>query len=52
MAQVEFHYNGANTIIQCQEEQKMSEICNMLRTKLKIDEKKIMIYLYDGKGGD
>ena len=30
MAQVEFQYNGTNTIIQCQENQLMSEILDKL----------------------
>ena len=50
MAQVEFQYNGANTIIQCQENQKMSEICINFVTKAHINENDIN-YFYDGKGG-
>ena len=50
MAQVEFQYNGTNTVIQCQENQKMSEICNNFITKSHINEKEIN-YFYDGKGG-
>ena len=50
MAQVEFQYNGTNTIIQCQENQKMSEICTNFVTKAHINENEIN-YFYDGKGG-
>ena len=49
MAQVEFQYNGVITIIQCQESQKMEEICNNFKNKAKINEKEIY-YFYDGKG--
>ena len=50
MAQVEFQYNGINTIIQCQEDQKLSEICSIFINKSKINENKIYFF-YDGKGG-
>ena len=50
MALVEFHYNGENTIIQCQEDQKMLEICNNYLKKSNINESEIY-YFYDGKGG-
>ena len=50
MAQVEFQYNGINTVIQCNEEQKMSEICNSLISKSNINEKEIN-YFYNGIGG-
>ena len=39
MTQVEFQYNGNITVIQCQEEQKMSEICNDFINKSKINDK-------------
>ena len=48
MAQVEFQYNGINTIIQCQEDQKMVEICNNFLTKSNINENGLL-YCYDGK---
>ena len=50
MAQVEFYYNGVNIRIQCQESQKMLEICNAFLIKSQLNEKEI-IYIYDGKGG-
>ena len=49
MAQVEFQYNGTNTIIQCQENQLMSEICNNFITKSNINKNEIY-YFYDYKG--
>ncbi len=50
MAQVEFQYNGINTIIQCQENQKMSEICDKFISKSNLNENEL-IYFYDGKVG-
>jgi hypothetical protein len=50
MASVEFQYNGTMTVIQCQENQKMKEICNNFITKSKIKENEIY-YFYDGKAG-
>ena len=50
MAQVEFQYNGNMTIIQCQEEQKMEDICNNYLNKINLKENEIY-YFYDGKGG-
>ena len=49
MAQVEFQYDGISTIIQCNEDQNMSEICNNFITKSNINENNIN-YIYDGKG--
>ena len=50
MASVEFQYNGIMTVIQCQENQKMKEICNNFIIKSKIKENEIY-YFYDGKAG-
>ena len=41
MAQVEFQYNSISTIIQCNEDQKMSEICNNFISKSNLDENNI-----------
>ena len=49
MAQDEFQYNGINTIIQCQEDQKMIEICNSFILKSNINQKGLL-YCYDGNG--
>ena len=51
MVEVEFQYNGNITIIQCQQEQKMSEICNNFMNKSNINDKEIY-YFYDGQGGN
>ena len=48
MAHVEFQYDGISTIIECNEEQKMHEICNNFITKSNINENNIN-YIYDGK---
>ena len=50
MAQVEFLYNGVMTIVQCQESQKMEEICKNFINKSKANESEIY-YFYDGRGG-
>ena len=50
MAQVEFQCNGISTIIQCNEEQKMYEICNNFISKSNLNENNIN-YVYNGKGG-
>ena len=50
MAQVEFQYNGINNTIQCNEDQKMQEICNDFISKLNLDEKDLN-YIYNGEGG-
>ena len=43
MAQVEFQYNSISTIIQCNEDQKMSEICNNFISKSNLDENNIFL---------
>ena len=48
MSSIEFQYNGITTLIQCQEDQKMEEICNKFISKSKINENNIY-YFYDGK---
>ena len=48
MAQIEFQYNGISTIIQCKEDQKMSEIINNFMFKSNINEKDLN-YTYNGK---
>ena len=50
MAEAAFHYNGITTIIQCQENQKMSEICDKFISKSNLNENEL-IYFYDGKVG-
>ena len=48
MAEVEFHYEENITIIQCKEDQKMSDIFNTFISKLNINQNKINYY-YEGK---
>lgn len=50
MAQVEFIYNEKICVIYCQENQKMSEICNNFANKSNVNENDIYFF-YDGKGG-
>ena len=37
MAEVEFIYNGVTTIIQCKLDEKMKNICQKLKDKVKIN---------------
>ena len=48
MAQIEFRYNGTNTIIQCEEGQKMTEICKKFLIKSNAKENDIY-FIYDGQ---
>ena len=48
MAQIEFQYNGISTIIQCKEDQKISEIFNNFMFKSNINEKDLN-YTYNGR---
>ena len=50
MAQVEFQYNSISTIIQCNEDQKMSEICNNFISKSNLDENNLN-FIYNGIAG-
>ena len=50
MAQVEFQYKETNTIIKCQEGQKMIDICSNFIKESKINENEID-YFYGGHGG-
>ena len=50
MAQVEFSYNGENTIIQCNLNEKMKDICQRFKEKAQVGNK-IIFYSYDGKVG-
>ena len=47
MSKVEFNYRGNISVIQCQENQKMVEICNIFITKSNIN-KKDLFFVYDG----
>ena len=47
MSKVEFNYNGINTIILCQEDEKMEEICKRYKVKSLIDINNVH-FLYNG----
>ena len=48
MTEVEFIYNGAQTIIQCKADDIMKEICKMFAIKSQMENEKNLIFLYDG----
>jgi hypothetical protein len=48
---VEFNYNGTKTIIQCQSNEKMKNICQSYINKIKVDKNNIY-FSYDGKAGN
>ena len=50
MSQVDFKYNGFDTIIQCNENDKMKDIFEKFCNKSQIDKSKIY-FTYDGKSG-
>ena len=51
MSQVEFKYNGISLIIQCNENEKMKNICQQFCKKAQIDKNKIF-FSYNGKAGN
>ena len=51
MSQVEFIYNGVNTIIQCNPDDKMTNIFQKFRDKVVIEKNKEISYSYNGKVG-
>ena len=48
MTEVEFNYNGIATIIQCNRNDKMIDVCEKFESKSQLKEKTIF-YLYGGK---
>ena len=54
MNKVEFVYNGKTTVIQCKENEKMSDIINSFGSKALIENNSLnnLIFNYDGKGGN
>ena len=48
MAQIEFQYNEINTLIKCNENDSIEEICNKFIAGSKLNESEIKYY-YDGK---
>ena len=51
MSQVEFSYNGINSIIQCKIDEKLKYIFQRFKSKIKLDNNKNIILTYDGKVG-
>ena len=51
MAQIEFTYNGINTIIQCLLNEKLKDIIQRFKDKIELNNNKNLIYTYDGKIG-
>ena len=51
MSQVEFIYNGINTVIQCNSKEKFKEIITKLRDKANIKQNQNIFYSYGGKLG-
>ena len=51
MSQVEFKYNGLSFIIQCNENDKIKNICQQFCEKAQIDKNKIF-FSYNGKAGN
>ena len=49
MAKVEFQFNGVNSIIQCNEEQSIYEICNTFISKSRLKESDVN-FVYNGRG--
>ena len=50
MNQVEFKYKGLSSIIQCNENEKLKNICQQFCNKTKINKNNVF-FSYDGKGG-
>ena len=50
-AEIEFIYNGAKTVIQCNINDKMKDICKKFREKANIREDIAILYSYNGKVG-
>ena len=50
MAEVEFTYNGINTTIQCNLNEKMKDICKRFKVKVNINNNNIY-YSYNGQVG-
>ena len=46
MAQVEFQHNETNTLIQCQKDDKIEDICNKYLTESKINSNEIEFFYY------
>ena len=51
MAQVEFSYNGVNTTIHCNINEKMKDICQRFKDKVELDKNRKIFYSYNGNIG-
>ena len=51
MAQIEFIYNGVNTIIQCNLNETFKYIIQRFKDKVGLNNNKNLIFTYDGKVG-
>ena len=51
MSQIEFLYNGINTVIQCNPNENMKEICQKFMDKVGIKKNQSIFYSYNGKLG-
>ena len=51
MAEVEFIYNGITTVIQCNINEKMKDICQRFKDKVNINNNMNIFYSYNGKVG-
>ena len=49
--EIEFIYDGISTIIQCNSNEKMKNICQKFKDKVGIDKNRKVFYSYDGKVG-
>ena len=49
--EIEFIYDGISTIIQCNSNEKMKNICRKFKEKVGIDKNRKVFYSYDGKVG-
>ena len=49
--EIEFIYDGISTIIQCNSNQKMKNICRKFKEKVGIDKNRKIFYTYDGNVG-
>ena len=49
MSKVEFNYHGENSIVLCQENEKMEEICKRFQNKILIDINNLFFYIMEIK---
>ena len=49
MSQIEFIYNGVNTVIQCNRDEKLKDICQRFKLKVNLAPNKLLFYSYNGR---